>query len=604
MATPDMDVIKEVPGYCVILKAVLKSQIQQLIEQLASATNEESIILTASVADGTLSHLGSDAAKGFLEDHEDVKSQFLGFCLKSHHKRKQEQEQRDREEEMRKAQDAAAAAASLVLQQQQAQSIQSMSSMGYMPPRGPMPRFQATARSPWQQFRPPGVGLRHQPYPVTRPIRAEASPVRSPMKSPAKLDDQTIMLEPDNETSNQSATSQPSSPSSHQNMKSELGTEDANSESSSSHTEQNQEGLSLRADLSSSVSGDNSEHNPDTSVKLEAISEAEMVLEITDVEPGRPMQPQDWGANAMGMKFDPTGATGSKADMTVQQGYNLHVCDHCQKAFKCVSDLARHVLTHQRQKMFECSICQTRFTHRIALKKHSLVHMDTKCKQDTGLQQRRETTSKERVVCDHCQKVFKRNWHLTRHLLTHTGERPFECIVCHKRFNRKCTLKNHMLVHTREMPFECSVCQRQFNQKGTLNVHMLVHTAEKPFECSVCHKRFHQKSTLAHHMLAHTAEKPFECSLCDKQFSQKSTLMDHMLVHTGEKPFECSVCRERFSRKGVLKNHMWVHRGQSPFECSYCHKQFNKKHNLQRHLLLVHKEGRDLLKSISTEEHP
>ncbi|XP_052260398.1 uncharacterized protein LOC127864620 isoform X1 [Dreissena polymorpha] len=324
MATPDMDVIKEVPGYRVILKAVLKSQIQQLIEQLASTTNEESIILTASVADGTLSHLGSDSAKGFLEDHEDVKSQFLGYCLKSHHKRKQEQEQRDREEEIRKAQEAEAA--SLALQQQQALSIQSMGnmpgSMGYMPPRGPMPRFQATALSPRQQFRPPGGGLRHQPYPVTRPIRAAASPVRSPMKSPAKLDGQTIKLEPDDETSNQSATSQPSSPSLHQNMKSEPGTDDANSESSSSHKEQNQEGLSLGADLSSLVSGDNSEHDPDVSVKLEAISEAEMDLEITGVEPGRPMQPQDWGANdSVGANFDPTGATGSQADMTGQQGY-------------------------------------------------------------------------------------------------------------------------------------------------------------------------------------------------------------------------------------------------------------------------------------------
>jgi hypothetical protein len=31
MAKPDMEVIKEIPGYKVILKAVLKSQIQQLV---------------------------------------------------------------------------------------------------------------------------------------------------------------------------------------------------------------------------------------------------------------------------------------------------------------------------------------------------------------------------------------------------------------------------------------------------------------------------------------------------------------------------------------------------------------------------------------------
>ena len=50
---------------------------------MAQHTDEESVILTASVADGTLSHLGSDSGKSFLDDYEDVKSQFLGFCLKS-----------------------------------------------------------------------------------------------------------------------------------------------------------------------------------------------------------------------------------------------------------------------------------------------------------------------------------------------------------------------------------------------------------------------------------------------------------------------------------------------------------------------------------------
>ena len=59
----------------------LHSSILQ-VEQLAAHTEEESIILTASISDGTLSHLGSDSGKSFLSDHEDVKSQFLGFCLK------------------------------------------------------------------------------------------------------------------------------------------------------------------------------------------------------------------------------------------------------------------------------------------------------------------------------------------------------------------------------------------------------------------------------------------------------------------------------------------------------------------------------------------
>ena len=52
------------------------------VEQLSDHTGEESVILTASVSDGSLSHLGSESGKVFLEDHDDIKSQFLGFCLK------------------------------------------------------------------------------------------------------------------------------------------------------------------------------------------------------------------------------------------------------------------------------------------------------------------------------------------------------------------------------------------------------------------------------------------------------------------------------------------------------------------------------------------
>ena len=53
------------------------------IEQLSDQTGEESIIMTASINDGTLSHLGSNMGKGFFEGHEEIKSQFLGYCLKS-----------------------------------------------------------------------------------------------------------------------------------------------------------------------------------------------------------------------------------------------------------------------------------------------------------------------------------------------------------------------------------------------------------------------------------------------------------------------------------------------------------------------------------------
>ena len=53
------------------------------MEQLSEQVGEEAVLLTASITDGTFSHLGSASGKVFVEDHEEIRSQFVGYCLKS-----------------------------------------------------------------------------------------------------------------------------------------------------------------------------------------------------------------------------------------------------------------------------------------------------------------------------------------------------------------------------------------------------------------------------------------------------------------------------------------------------------------------------------------
>ncbi|KAL4241092.1 hypothetical protein ACF0H5_001870 [Mactra antiquata] len=77
----DVSSIRNIPGYVEILRFVLKTQIQNLVEQLRDHGGEETLVLSANLTAGTISHLGSDKGQGFLEARDDIRSHFLTHCL-------------------------------------------------------------------------------------------------------------------------------------------------------------------------------------------------------------------------------------------------------------------------------------------------------------------------------------------------------------------------------------------------------------------------------------------------------------------------------------------------------------------------------------------
>ena len=166
--------------------------------------------------------------------------------------------------------------------------------------------------------------------------------------------------------------------------------------------------------------------------------------------------------------------------------------------------------------------------------------------------------------CQICGKVLKSNSSLKRHMLTHTGEKPYQCNVCQKRFARSNDLTVHMRVHTGEKPYLCTVCQKKFATASHLKEHARTHTGERPYQCNVCQKTFVQVSSLMHHIRTHTEEKPYKCDVCQKMFSQQSSLTHHMRIHTGEKPYECDVCQKRFPQISSLTCHMAKHSRKKP----------------------------------------
>lgn len=80
---------------------------------------------------------------------------------------------------------------------------------------------------------------------------------------------------------------------------------------------------------------------------------------------------------------------------------------------------------------------------------------------------------KRKFSCCHCGKSFKTKSHLQRHILTHTGEKPYHCNRCDCRFNQSSSLRNHVIaIHTKEYPHTCNNCHKGFLMPAVLQKHL------------------------------------------------------------------------------------------------------------------------------------
>uniref|UniRef100_A0A3B4UUQ4 Ras responsive element binding protein 1 n=1 Tax=Seriola dumerili TaxID=41447 RepID=A0A3B4UUQ4_SERDU len=82
------------------------------------------------------------------------------------------------------------------------------------------------------------------------------------------------------------------------------------------------------------------------------------------------------------------------------------------------------------------------------------------------------------LICPLCDKSCQTQHQLTMHMCQHnadTGASDHSCSICGKCLSSASSLDRHMLVHSGERPYKCSICGQTFTTNGNMHRHMKIH---------------------------------------------------------------------------------------------------------------------------------
>ncbi|XP_060559255.1 zinc finger and BTB domain-containing protein 14-like [Ruditapes philippinarum] len=426
----DLEVFKQIPGYKAILKAVLKNQIQSLVNQLAQQTGEESVLITASLEEGTLTQLGSEFGKTFLEGHDEIKSQFLGFCLKRNQIQKQTKE------------------------------------------------FQESKpRKSWSARRPNTT--RSEPYPVsltTSISRSGSQKAEHGRRKPSKTIKTEIKTEPTfqyitpgTEDYDAMFTSYPTS---------NLDPLTSEGQSDSEHPENHsQSQVAVKTDVvNKQVHVDNLMVTKDGSV--ESLYTENSVDSISQVDNHSPdgvyegTDSSDMGADEAANVCDEIVAgQKNEPDMDTEHfsGEDQMRAGHFQNGGIDTADMITDLGSSKIHDVTPLKETKPKL---------KLFSRNRKSNMQKSLKERKaelenylnlENTDRP-YPCNLCPKRFKERHHLVYHLRTHSGHRPYVCSICNKGFTQSSSLNTHKKLHLKDM--SCEFCGLVFRKISLLQNHV------------------------------------------------------------------------------------------------------------------------------------
>lgn len=293
-----------------------------------------------------------------------------------------------------------------------------------------------------------------------------------------------------------------------------------------------------------------------------------------------------------------------------------HVCFYCPRAFFKKNRLKNHHRGHKTNNLLECSRCG----HYFGMTK--LTHHQKNCPETPELNNgvsvngdvcnsnsqtspavcivppKSNATKLLLLKCTHCKKRFRYKSLLLRHLVSHTGVKPYACMHCRQRYGSRTMCLQHEAFcdgRNKEGPLKVKdTAATQLSKTPTLSEAAQTPKAEgEELKCKFCTKTFMKSRSLRRHILTHNDVKPYRCKVCDSCFSRYDHLKGHQTRCKGKKT-RLEVCIPKVSLDDVGMG--WKNRigslsaaeNQETIECKVCARSFSTHSKLSRHVTMFH----------------
>ena len=209
--------------------------------------------------------------------------------------------------------------------------------------------------------------------------------------------------------------------------------------------------------------------------------------------------------------------------------WHCHICD---KPFATKAEYKEHeTATHVKDGMIFCPYENCNKQYRVTETRYGQSRLIVR-----HIERHKEKERTKEYVCSECGKTFKNKRSLLPHMQIHRGIKDVPCDVCGQMFYSKTFLWSHK-VQSKCGAEEvvCPTCGKKCKNKYYLKRHLMHHTGERPYKCDWegCGKGFLDSQTLQSHRKIHLDIKEFQCSLCPKAFRQSYALVIHMKRHNG-----------------------------------------------------------------------